>query len=195
MKRIFLIHGWEGHPNNNWFPWLKRELEKRKFNVNVPSMPNPSEPKIETWVSYLAKQVKKADENTYFVGHSIGCQTIMRYLEIKQNKIGGCVFVAPWMSLDEKTIEEEGEDILEIAKPWIETPVDFDKVKKTTNKFIAIFSDNDPYVPLKENSKVIRIKLGAEIIIEKDMGHFDDEAGIKKLPSVLNALLKIAGEN
>ena len=33
------------------------------------------------------------DENTYFVGHSIGCQAIMRYLEsVDVKKIGGVLF-------------------------------------------------------------------------------------------------------
>ena len=192
MKRVFLIHGWDGHPSNNWFPWLKKELEKRKFKVVAPLMPNSDEPKIETWVPYLAKQVKKPDENTYFIGHSIGCQAIIRYLQTIKDKIGGAVFVAGWFSLTLESTETEEEK--EIAKPWFETAIDFDKVKKTTNNFIAIFSDNDPYVPLEENSKLIKNKLGAKIIIEKNKGHFDDEAEIKELPSVLNSILKIIGE-
>jgi hypothetical protein len=27
-KRVFIIHGWEGYPEEGWFPWLKKELEK-----------------------------------------------------------------------------------------------------------------------------------------------------------------------
>ncbi|MBU4141279.1 hypothetical protein KKE99_00155, partial [Patescibacteria group bacterium] len=29
QKRIFIIHGWEGAPESNWFPWLKKQLEKQ----------------------------------------------------------------------------------------------------------------------------------------------------------------------
>jgi len=32
-KRVFLIHGWEGSPEEGWRPWLKKELEKRGFKV------------------------------------------------------------------------------------------------------------------------------------------------------------------
>ena len=28
MKRVFIIHGWDGYPEEGWFPWLKEELEK-----------------------------------------------------------------------------------------------------------------------------------------------------------------------
>ena len=29
MKKVFIIHGWEGYPEEGWFPWLKKELESR----------------------------------------------------------------------------------------------------------------------------------------------------------------------
>lgn len=25
-KRVFLIHGWEGYPEEGWRPWLKKKL-------------------------------------------------------------------------------------------------------------------------------------------------------------------------
>ena len=96
MKRIFMIHGWDGSTENHWFPWLKKELEKIGFKVIVPKMPDTSSPKINTWVPFLEKSVGIIDNDTFFIGHSIGCQTIMRYLEKLDNKqkIGGIVFVA-----------------------------------------------------------------------------------------------------
>lgn len=36
MKRIFIAHGWDGCPEEGWFPWLKKELEIREFEVFVP---------------------------------------------------------------------------------------------------------------------------------------------------------------
>ncbi|MEK7531450.1 MAG: alpha/beta hydrolase, partial [Patescibacteria group bacterium] len=84
-----------------WFPWLKTELEKNGFQVHVPAMPESAEPKIEAWVSHLSKIVGDVDKNTYFVGHSIGCQTILRYLETlpADKKVGGATFVAGWFTL------------------------------------------------------------------------------------------------
>ena len=35
MKRVFIIHGWEGHPENAWFPWLKKELEQKRVSQEV----------------------------------------------------------------------------------------------------------------------------------------------------------------
>lgn len=123
QKRAFIIHGWDGYPEEGWFPWLKKELEKKGFVVSVPAMPEPGEPNIEAWVSHLAHIVGNVDENTFFVGHSIGCQAILRYLEtLPENiKVGGAVFVAGFFTLTNVDSSEEKE----IAKPWLETPIDF----------------------------------------------------------------------
>lgn len=189
-KRIFIVHGWDGSSKNCWFPWLKNELEKRNLFVNVPDMPNSETPEIKNWVSYLSSVVGGVDENTYFVGHSIGCQAIMRYIEsISPKKIGGIVCVAGFFRLLHLETDEERE----IAKPWLETKIDFEKIKKSTNKIIAIFSDNDPDVDIGDK-ELFEKYLNAKTIIEHEKGHFSDDAGIKKLPSALESILEISGE-
>lgn len=189
QKIVYIIHQWWSSPNKDWYPWLKSELKKRGFKVFVPAMPDTNKPKIAAWISHLKKVVKKADENTYFVGHSIGCQAIMRYLEKlpKSKKIGGVIFVAGWLSL---TNLEPGE--VKIAKPWLETKINFAKARKASKKFVAIFSDNDLYVPFKANSDIFRKKLGAKIFIERNKRHFSGGDGVKKLLVVLRELLKMA---
>ena len=185
MKKIILVHGWGGSPKDNWFPWLKKELKKKGFQVKALIMPNTDEPKIAKWVPFLKKHVLKLDKNTYFVGHSIGCQTIMRYLEKSKGKINGMVFVAPWFTL--KNLEPEEKPL---AKPWLDTPINYKSVLKHTNKVFAIFSDNDPVVPV-DNIKLFRNKLGAKIIIEKKKGHFEG----KKYPPILKAVLELVNQS
>lgn len=190
MKRVFIIHGWDGYPEEGWFPWLKEELEKRGFEVIVPTMPEPEEPKIEIWVPFLTKLIGTPDQNTFFVGHSIGCQAIIRYLETlpENTKIGGAVFVAGWYDL--RNLETKKEE--RIAGPWVNTPRNDEKINKIMNgEVVAIFSDNDLWV-IHENQNSWRKKVGAEIIVEHNKGHFSGSDGIKELPSLLDAVLKIA---
>ncbi len=187
-KRIFIIHGWDGYPEEGWFPWLKRELESRGFEVQVPAMPEAARPIIEAWVSYLAKLVGEPDEQTYFVGHSIGCQAVLRYLASIDKKIGGAVFVAGW--LVRLTGDFSNEEI-EIAKPWIETPINLGKVRNSSGKIVAIFSDNDEYVSA-ENHRLFAEKLDTKVIVERNRGHFSGSDGITELPSVLESILEMA---
>src|SRR3989344_2686921 len=44
VKRIIIIHCKGSHPNDIWYPWVKAELEKRGFEVQIPELPNPDEP-------------------------------------------------------------------------------------------------------------------------------------------------------
>ncbi len=187
MKRVFIIHGWSGSPEEGWFPWLKTELVNNGFQVEVPTMPNTDEPEIQAWVSYLSLLVGEVDEETFFVGHSIGCQTIIRFLETlpENSKIGGCVFVGGWFELMNLETEEE----LSIAKPWLERPIDFSKVKSHNSNFTAIFSDDDPVVPLN-NKELFESNLNAKTIIEHNKGHFSGSDGITEVPEVLEIILK-----
>ena len=186
MKKVYLIHGWGGSSRGGWFDWLKQELPKMNIKVDALEMPNTDYPKIEEWVGYLMNTVKEIDEETYFVGHSVGCQAIMRFLEKlpESIKIKGCVFVAGWFNLKEEASEDD-ED-LKIARPWLETPIDFEKVKQHTNNFLAIFSDNDPYVPLSDK-EIFKEKLNAEIIVKNNQGHFNEA---EKIEEALKFILK-----
>lgn len=64
-KRVFLIHGWEGYPEEGWRPWLKKELEGRGFEVFVPAMPDTKNPHLDKWLPHLADLVGKPSENDY----------------------------------------------------------------------------------------------------------------------------------
>ena len=182
MKEIYVIHAWGMSSSDEpWFKWLKEETKKKDYKITFFDMPNTDNPKIEEWVDYLKKNIKDVGEDTYFIGHSVGCQTILRYLEKlhKNKKIAGCVFVAPWFDLINLEPEE-----LKIAHPWTTTKIDFSRILGHCNNFLAIFSDNDPYVHLNEVEK-FRKNLGAKIIIKKNQEHFDE---VKKIPEIMEFL-------
>jgi len=189
-NRVFIVHRWDGTPDADWYPWLRDELEAKGFKVTVPAMPDTSEPKIGAWVSHLRKVVGQPDEDTYFIGHSIGCQTIMRYLETlpKGSKIGGMVFVAGWLLLRNL----ENEEVEEIARPWLTTPIDFPRIKERTGKITVFLSSNDPFDCSKENEIDFKETLGARVFMETNMGHFTTEDGVSKIPAVLKELLRMA---
>jgi len=188
-RRVFIVHGWDGHPQEGWFPWLKRELESRGFEVHVPQLPDPGTPRINTWVPALAQAVGISDEQTFFVGHSMGCQTIARYVDTlpEHTSVGGAVFVAGFFK---RLTNMEDDEVQAIAKPWLKTVIDFKKVKQKIKRCIAIFSDDDPYVPL-DNKEDFETKLSAKIIIEHKMNHFSGSQGIMQVLSVLKSILEI----
>lgn len=168
MKRIILVHGWGGSPKSDWFPWLSRELDKFGYEVIVPAMPETNAPEIETWVNNLARVMGTPDIDTYFVGHSIGCQTIMRYLETINTSVGGAIFVAGWFNLENMESEEEEK----IADPWLKTVVDLEKVKKVLPQSTLIISDNDPYGAFEENKEKFSPLITKQVVL-LGRGHFN----------------------
>lgn len=190
MKRVFIIHGWGGNPNEGWLVWLGKELKSRGFEVFIPEMPNTWSPKINEWVNKLTEVVGKSDSQTYFVGHSIGCQAVMRYLEqlSESQKAGGAIFVAGWFNLTDETWDETYTK--EIADEWIHVPINFKAIKERVNKLILVNSDNDPYVPISD-AELFKKRFNIDIIMLENKGHITGEDNVHELPVVLEELLKM----
>lgn len=183
MKKIYLVHCWDGTSSDGWYPWITEKLNNNNIEVIKFDMPNTSSPTIKEWVETLNSKVDKLNNEIYFIGHSIGCQTIMRYLETKEiTKIGGILFVAPWLDLLPQAIEDEKS--YNIAQPWLNTPINFEKIKQFTNNINCIFSDDDYFVPL-DQEKEFRSKINAKTIIIKNKGHISQDDNIYELQEIV----------
>lgn len=188
-NRVIIIHRWSGGPNDDWRPWLKKELEAQGCEVIVPDMPDTEVPVIEKWVKAITEAVGILDERTFFAGHSIGCQAILRYLESVANgkfpagTAGGAVFVAGWFNLENL----EDAEVAAIAKPWIETPLSAVQIKKVLPCSTLIISDNDPYGCFEENHRRFGEFITKEVVVP-GAGHFTGVDGFRELPAVLEEL-------
>ena len=186
QKRLIIVHGWEGSPDHGWYPWLKAEMEKRGWEVVAPALPNTNNPKAHEWLACLVQVAGKVDENTFMVGHSLGCVTIVCFLENLPDtqSIGGAVLVAGFDNpLNIKELEN-----------FYEVPINWEKAKRKCKKFVSIHSVDDPYVPV-ENSVRLQGKLGAKKIVVEGFKHFSGDEGFSTLPLVLQELLEISDES
>ena len=184
QKRVFLIHGWGGKPDNHWFPWLSWELKARGFEVYALTMPHADMPKVSEWIAAIKDAVGRPNAETYFVGHSLGCIATLRYLEAQPSKakVGGAIFVAGFLS-------DLG--ISEIAE-FTSIPFDVAKAKSHCPKFVAIFSDNDSYVSLPRSLEFQKA-IGAKAVLERGKGHFSKSEGVEALPSVFKNIIEMSG--
>ncbi len=193
-KRVVIVHGRKSNPEDCWFPWLRRELEARGFEVVVPALPQADHPMREVWVPAILEAVGKIDEHTLFVGHSIGCQAILRIIEElpEGQTIAGAVFVGGFF--DHVTGLRDGIPVKKYYISWFGESLNIDAVRARMKKSVAIFSDNDPFIPL-DNKEGYREKVGSEIVVLHNMGHFNKtHDGITELPLVLEKVLEIAEE-
>jgi uncharacterized protein len=184
MKRVYIVHCWEGYPDYCWYPWVKQELEALQYQVTIPAMPETDLPKQSLWVSKLKEVIGEPDDQTFLIGHSIGCATILRYLETLKpgQQIGGVVLVAGFA-------KDIGFD--EIHN-FFTTSFNFPQIKSASQGFVAIHSDDDPFVDLS-HSEDFRQHLGADIVLKQGKKHFsgsvDDEVSCKELPEVVESIV------
>lgn len=179
-KRVFIIHGWGSEPNAGWQPWLNNELSQRGFAVRTPAMPNAQHPKLHRWVEELTKMVGTPDRDCHFVGHSLGCAAILRYIESlpEGSHTGNVVLVAGFM--DDLGIPE----IVE----FVNAPFNDEEINDRAATIYSIHSDADPYI---SNDKFRRLDtvFRTKKIIVKGGGHLSGANGWYTLPEALKTLV------
>jgi len=180
IKRVIILHAKNSSSKTDFYPWLKKQLESGGYIVEVPNMPNTSEPNDDEQTEYVLKNYT-LDEKTAVVGHSFGGIVALRLLE-KGVKFGRLVLVATPYSgkfLDGK----ERPSVFRAIKKGF----NFEKIKKNCEKFTTLYDIKDKVIPLSDGQSFSE-KLDCILIKEEAMEtHF----GAKEEPDVLSAVMPI----
>ncbi len=182
MIKVFIIHGFEGHPNGAWRPWLMNELMKKKIYACALAMPSPNRPICTEWVNELSRHIdQNATDDIYLVGHSLGATTILRYLEqSSSHSVAGAILISgPTTKINNHQLD-----------CFLDSPFDFATIKSNCQRFAVIHGDNDPYVPL-DNALYLSEQLKGECLIIPNGQHLNGSAGWLKLPQCLSLLEKM----
>jgi len=178
--KVIFIHGNGGSTiNDNWFPWVKKELEGLGFEVIAKNLPDPIEAKSKIWLPFISSL--GADENTIIIGHSSGAVAAMRYAQ--QNRILGSVLV----SASHTDLGEESEKV----SGYFDNPWDWKQIKDNQKWIVQFASTDDPYIPIKE-ARYIHEKLGTDYHEYGDQGHFGWNTGKKEFPELVAAIKRFA---
>lgn len=177
MKRAIIIHAWEETPNGQWLPWLKKQLEHKGWNVEVPEMPNTKNPKLDKWMDKLLSL--SPDKNTALIGHSLSNSLILRYLERPGVEIKSVFLVAAWDWLME--------EVKEFHHTFFEKEFDYKAIKQKNTPITIINSTTDPWIDY-ERSKGLAEKIHAKFIPVENAGHFMARDGYTEFPLLLKLL-------
>jgi predicted alpha/beta hydrolase family esterase len=188
-SNIFIFHGTEGHPKENWFPWLKQELESKGYNVIVPQFPSPPvvPAKIFEWFSVLKDYEQYINEDTVIVGHSLGGVFTLRVLEKLKHPVKAALFVGAPIGV--KPILNYDRD-----SSFSGFDFDWDAIKDKAKNFVVYQSDDDPYVGL-DNGKELAKHLGIELSFIPNAGHFNARAGYTEFDDLRDRLMRILQES
>ena len=180
MIKVIFIHGNGGgsvHSDNQWFPYLKRELEKLKVRVVARDFPDSDLARAIYWLPFL-KNTLKADKDSIIVGHSSGAVAAMRFAE--KNTILGSILVSP-------SYTDLGDD-KEKASGYFDHPWNWEMIKNNQQWIVQFYSTDDPYIPMKE-SRFIRKKLNTEYYEFTNQGHFYPKYEFPEIITVLKSKL------
>ncbi|MBI2514694.1 alpha/beta hydrolase [Candidatus Wolfebacteria bacterium] len=179
MKNAIILHGTGTRPNEFWFPYLKKELEARRYNVWLPQLPNAEKPNIRDWLPFILENGKFSSE-TILIGHSAGAQIILSILENIDVKIKQAILVSGYAKLLPKDRKSK-----KLSNP------DWKRIKNHAQDFVFINSDNDPWGCDDKQGKIMFDKLGGTFIIRHGEGHMGSathKQPYKKFPLLLKLI-------
>lgn len=181
MTNVIMVHGTYGSPDENWFPWLKEELEGLGCTVYTPKFPTPEGQSLRNWLEVFRGYEKYMGDDTIVVGHSIAPAFLLTVLETHKAK--AAFFVSGFVGALNSRFDELNGTIADKVFDW-------DSIKRNCRRFYAFYSDNDPFVPMEKLEGFARL-IGAQPIVVSGAGHFLKETGYVKFDLLLE---KIRGE-
>lgn len=180
MANVVIVHGREGHPEANWFPWLKDELEKEGHMVFVPQFPGGEEQNLEAWMEVFKKYESYLGENTVFVGHSLGATFILSLLEEYKGKAAFLV---------SGFVGKIGKEYNDSLKTFAQKDFDWEKIKKNCENIHLYHGKDDDVVEMKK-AEELKNMLGTELSLIESGGHLDEAAGYYQFDVLLEKMKK-----
>ena len=174
---IFL-HGWEGSSETNFLPEIRKLFESKGLDVQIPNLPNSSNPNIDQQADYVIANCH-IDSRTVIVGHSLGVAVGLKVLEKWDNtmynlddptgkapEIDYCAQIAKFISIAGFVSNEFRQDNLPqgVTDPFdiSQANFNFELIKSKCQEFKGIWSDDDQFITA-EQTKVLEQKLDCQI--------------------------------
>ena len=199
-----IFHGAFGNRDENWFPWLKKELELQGHEVFLEQYPVDSWNDIEkngkdntqtvqnlsSWTAFFEKTTlplldKKKD--VLLFGHSLSPVFILHLVSQYSLKLKGAVFASPFLeSLNQETTWPF--DV--VNRSFYKKDFDWEKLKSLIPHSYVLYGTNDPYVPMHLPIDFAR-RLESNLIPVKNGGHLG--SNLKEFPILLDLVKKISG--
>lgn len=179
--RIILVHGLAATKKSNWFPWLEEVINsKLGLSVKAISLPRSKIPKIDKWIESLYKEIVNPDENTLFIAHSLGCITLLKYIEGMPDTvtIGGVILISAF---------DKPLPLIPLINAFVDKKPNYKNIIPKIKKIKVIGSTNDLIVPIRYTKEVAKQLQTALIEIEK-AGHFTTQDGYRIFPELYNII-------
>ena len=173
-QNVLIVHGLGGSGPDHWQTWLADRLRNRGVPVSYPDLPEPDEPRLESWLEALGAEVRGHQaENLIVVCHSLGSVTWLHLAARTSRRLARRVLlVAP---------PSAGAGVAQISE-FVPAPLDPDAVARAAGETRLVLSaSGDPYRP---EGPDMYAPLGVPIDVIEGGGHLNTDAGYGAWPGV-----------
>ncbi len=173
-----LLHGFNGSPDKNFFPWIKEVLEKMGYDVQAPELPHADNPTEDEQVKFVIENTK-INENTIILGHSLGAAVALKVLEKTPHQVAKLVLAGGFI---EPKFKDDKNRPYSTNFNW---DYDWDAIKGKVSDITVLHDSKDPVIPFDQASSLAN-KLGVNVEIgDAQEGHFRGEQEYSLLEAIV----------
>jgi predicted alpha/beta hydrolase family esterase len=179
MKRAYIIHGAFGNPQENWIPWVKKQLENKGYTVIVPKFPTPEGQNLQAWMDIIDSEKENMTYDTILIGHSVGARFLLSLLPRLHQPVLKTILVSGF------THSLENNEFGIINETFIEKSVNWASVLIKSSEFYVLHGENDPYIPVSQAEEIAtRLKIDPYVI--ENGCHLNANAGFTKFQELMD---------
>lgn len=183
---ILILHGITGNSQENWFPWLKSQLEQQDHQVICPDLPNTDHPDRQQWLATIKDLLKDVNHSDLvIVAHSLGVPAALDYIEQSTQPVHALISVSGFY-------QDYGAELNSFYMSV--KNINIQKVKTNCRYFAVLFGDNDPYVP-QETLQALANAIKVKPVIFSKGGHLNARAGYTQFPELLKIVHQLTINN
>lgn len=182
-KKIIFIHGYTSSSKVDFYPKLSKLLDKEGISYSIRDLPGGEHPKAKEWLKIINEEVSKSDKPIILVGHSLGTRAALLFLDQFNIHVDGVILIAAFNNNCEENRFCENEYYEDFWKH----SVNIEKIKKQSNKFIVMHSEDDSSIDYRQGKEIAK-ELDATLFTYKDRDHFCEPKNAEEIFKVIKSL-------
>lgn len=188
VRRAAILHGTAGNPNENWQPWLRRQLERRGYEVFVPQLPCANHPDWSRYEPFL-KTCGWDFADNLVIGHSSGSTAMLRLMQSDWfPRVDAAVFVGLFVNvrmLEADPAEWYNQGMFDELFP---EQFRWRTIRDRAGYRLVIHADDDPFCAY-DDAQVAAANMDAKLVTVPGGKHLSiGSGGIDKLPWAIQSL-------